>query len=762
MTWSHYRNFGTALQVTALSSGIKKLGYSVDVIDYVPHGQLVTMSNLNRLSGYIDLLRKKRRTGKEVPFIDPAKEKAFEEFLGKYICYTKECKTDSDLFLLNEEYDAFVCGSDQIWAPTFFNEKYFLSFVENPNKRIAYAPSIGLTKIDDPYVKMRMAEHLKGFVSLSVREEQGAEIIKRISGKKAQVVLDPTLLLTSEEWDKLASPSLGMIDEDKPYILCYFLGTDKSNRSHALEMSKKIGLPLKVIPVFQSDVQWGQEVLPGIGPAEFLTLIKNAALVCTDSFHGTCISILYQKPFLTYERFKSKDANNQNSRIHHILRLLGLDYRLVKDTNVPYNNPFECDYSDCNKRLEEKRTESVAFLSNAIKNAINTCKESKYDYVITNTCCGCGVCSLVCPKDAIDIRRDKLGFLKFFIDAEKCVRCKKCRTVCPFGNDITQKIDRDKHSLYMLKSTCKNVLATSSSGGAGFEIARYLSEKGYDVAGCVYDRSKNEAVHRLIKAFDTDSLEQLKGSKYLQSNTKVAFSQVMDQTQRAVVFGTPCQIAGLDLLLKSKNKREQYVLIDLICYGVPSRYLWEKYLKEGSKRYGYGFNPDVRFRDKSEGWSKKYMKIEGQGKTYRKEEKNDLFYRFFHLRNCCMESCYECKFRIASSADIRIGDYWGPGYRKDKEGVSMVIALTEAGDAILHKLKTENRVVPEEKECSDYWTVQYPYNPIKPVFYEELIEDLKSDTKSLDDLASLYCSGFELYEKLYNLYNRVRSVIRNR
>ena len=86
MTWWHYRNYGTALQVTALSSVIKKLGYSVDVIDYVPHGQLVTMSNLNRLSGYIDLLRKKRRTGKEVPFIDPAKEKAFEEFLRKYIC----------------------------------------------------------------------------------------------------------------------------------------------------------------------------------------------------------------------------------------------------------------------------------------------------------------------------------------------------------------------------------------------------------------------------------------------------------------------------------------------------------------------------------------------------------------------------------------------------------------------------------------------------------------------------------------------------
>jgi hypothetical protein len=276
------------------------------------------------------------------------------------------------LFLLNEEYDAFVCGSDQIWAPTFFNEKYFLSFVENPNKRIAYAPSIGLTKIDDPYVKMRMAEHLKGFVSLSVREEQGAEIIKRISGKKAQVVLDPTLLLTSEEWDKLASPSLGMIDRNKPYILCYFLGTDKSNRSHALEMSKKLGLPLKVIPVFQRDVRWGQKILTGIGPAEFLTLIKNAALVCTDSFHGTCFSILYQKPFLAYERFKSHDENNQNSRIHHILRLLGLDYRLVEDTNAPYDNPFECDYSDCNKRLEEKRTESVAFLSNAIKNAINT------------------------------------------------------------------------------------------------------------------------------------------------------------------------------------------------------------------------------------------------------------------------------------------------------------------------------------------------------------------------------------------------------
>ena len=173
--------------------------------------------------------------------------------------------------------------SDQIWAPSVYNEKYFLSFVENPNKKL-HTPSIGLSKIHDEYVKKRMAENIKSFVHLSVREEKGREIIKQISGREAKVVLDPTLLLTSEEWDRPAASDISKkYETDKPYILCYFLGTNDFNRSHAVELSRKLGLPLKVIPVFEKDARWGGEILEGVGPSEFISLIKNAALVCTDS-----------------------------------------------------------------------------------------------------------------------------------------------------------------------------------------------------------------------------------------------------------------------------------------------------------------------------------------------------------------------------------------------------------------------------------------------------------------------------------------------
>jgi len=246
----------------------------------------------------------------------------------------------------------------------------------------------------------------------------------------------------------------------------------------------------------------------------------------------------------------------------------------------------------------------------------------------------------------------------------------------------------------------------------------------------------------------------------LQSGTEKAFNDVINDTNEAVVFGTPCQIAGIDLLLKSKNKREDYILVDLICHGVPSQNLWNKYIKEGSAKYGYGESPDVKFRDKSKGWRVMHMNIEGEGENYVKKDVNDLLYRFFLLGNCYMEACYECNFRTSSSADIRIGDYWGPRYKDDKEGVSMVIAMTETGEILLEKLKTNKRIELDKKECIEYWTVQYPENPIKPVFYDELIKDLEDEMKPLDEIAEFYCSGFEFYKKLVKPYGLVRSLIR--
>lgn len=755
MTWFHYHNFGTSLQVTASTYVIRKLGYQADVVNYIPHGKLVTLKGYKDISYYMQKIIKKIKNRKIRLVFDEDKEQAFIDFLNRNINLTNECKTDSDLFLLNEKYDSFVCGSDQIWAPSLFNSKYFLDFVEDTNKMIAYAPSIGLSKIEDKYVKGRMKECIDRYKYLSIREEQGKQLIKELCGKQAKVVLDPTLLLTSKEWDTMAVPT----NQKSPYILCYFLGNNKESWQHVEKLSKKTNIPLKIIPVFSNDLERSYDVVKGVGPGEFLDLVKNASFVCTDSFHGTSFSIIYEKPFYIYERFSNKDRNSQNSRIYNILKLLGLESRLVKDRSVISDNPLICGYNEAKRKLKEKREESISYLRNALNEStsINNIKE---DYKITNTCCGCGVCSIVCSQKAIEIKRDNEGFLNAFIDQDKCVRCELCKKVCPFNGKSSTIIDKEKHNLYMLKSTDKNILNSSSSGGAGYEISKALSTQGYDVVGCIYDKEKREAVHKIVPAGDIENLKAFQGSKYIQSNTYDAFQDVISKTERAVIFGTPCQIAGMDRLLKLKKRRENYILVDLICHGVPTQHLWNKYLKEGSKKYGYGLNPEVKFRDKSKDWREKHIFIEGNGKKYSRNDKKDLFYRFFELGHCFMSSCYECNYRTSSAADIRMGDYWGPRYKNDKNGVSMVITMTANGGKILYELNSLGKIQLEKKNCEEYWTVQCPRNSIKPVFYNELIEDLKDDSIELEKIASKYCAEFELYKKAQRPYSIVRSVFR--
>lgn len=745
MTWFHYYNFGTALQVTASNYTIKKLGFQAEVIRYIPHARLITLPHRENINSYINKLNINKKNIKNQLCLDTVREKAFNEFLNQQIKLTKECKTASDLFKLNSQYDAFVCGSDQIWAPSIFNSKYFLDFVQNPSKMVAYAPSIGVDRIENKHIENCMKENINRFKYLSIREEQGKKIIKEICGKEAKVVLDPTLLLSSDEWDKLAVPT----GQKSPYILCYFLGNNEETWEHVKKLSEKANIPLKIIPIFCQDYERGYDVVNGVGPGEFIDLIRNASFICTDSFHGTIFSIIYEKPFYTYERFSNRDINSQNSRIYNILNLLGLEDRLIKDKSIVNDNALFCTYNETKKKLEAEKEESINYLRSALNESTSTIKKAE-TYKITNTCCGCGACSVICKQDAIDIRRDKYGFLRAFIDQSKCIQCNLCKKVCPYNGESRDEINQEKHNLYMVKSKDEEVLYSSSSGGAGYEISKMLCTKGYDVVGCVYDKEKRESVHKMVLAGDVGNLNVFQGSKYIQSNTVDAFNDVINTSERAVIFGTPCQIAGIDSLLKLNKRRENYILVDLICFGVPTQYLWNKYLKEGSKKYGYGLTPDVQFRYKPRGWREKYISIQGNGKCYVRQENKDLFYRFFLLRHCFMPTCYECAYRTASAADIRLGDYWGPRYKDDKNGVSMVIAMTITGEKILEELKELNKIQLEKQDCKEYWAVQYPQNPIMPVFYNELIEDIKDESMLLEKVADKYCWGFEFLENIKN------------
>ncbi|SHJ14115.1 polysaccharide pyruvyl transferase family protein [Parasporobacterium paucivorans] len=756
MTWFHYNNFGTALQVTALYNSIRKAGYEADVIHYVPHGRLVTLKDKKHFAYYArKAVRKITHVHKdELEIRDEKRNAAFEKFREQHITLTYKCRTASDLYRLNDLYDSFVCGSDLIWSPSWFNPKYFLDFVRDTDKMIAYAPSIGQTDILDPCVKKRMKESIERFRHLSVREEQGSRAIRQICGKDAFVALDPTFLLSADEWTGFASEG----KSEEPYILSYFLGDDNEENWHHVKMlSEKIKIPVKVIPVCNDDYKRGFAAEDGVGPAEFIHLIRDAAFVCTDSFHGTIFSIIFKVPFYTYERYSNNDKNSRNSRIHNILQISGLKERLVINKSQVNPEPMDCRFEGAMERIEEEKRKSLVFLHDALSKSMAS--ENHLSFEITNTCCGCGSCQAICDQGAVRIIRNRDGFWAAQVEQKKCTRCGVCVEVCPFNGETTGNLSEKEQALFAIRSREEKIRNASASGGAAYEIARMLHTRGYIISGCSYDAGKREASHEMAVEGEMLKLANFQGSKYIQSNSADLFLKAKNIRQKAAIFGTPCQISGMDKLLQKENRRDQFVLVDIVCRGIPTWNLWKKYLQQGALEHGYGLAPRVVFRDKS-GGKKIHIRIEGNAKEYTCTETKDLFYRFYLLGHVYMPSCYECLFRRGSAADIRLGDFWEGRYREPGDRATLAAAFTAKGREVLEELCKGEQVESEAIRQKDIRSEENMENPIRPVFYEDLMKDLYEEETSLKDLADIYCLGFEsdkIMKPVLGLYEKIKT-----
>lgn len=758
ITWHTYLNYGSILQASSLYYNIKKLGYEPEILNYLPKGRVVSYPRL-------DLAKRmftKIKSGKKSIYLSDEQTALYNNFLMERTSCTSCYKTYSELNDLNMEYDAFVCGSDQIWSPLCYDSKYFLDFVENTDKMIAYAPSIGSTKIDDSIIREKMFQHISRFKHLAVREQQGAELIKKLTGHDAKVVLDPTLLMDAAEWDEFASVN-AVKRIDGKYILCYFLGDAEKYMRYVRILSKKSNIPFYVIPVSTQQKNSGDAVPFEVGPSEFVSLIRNAEYVVTDSFHGMAFSVNYNIPFTVFKRFKDNDCKNQNSRIFSLLQMLGLEERLVDYKNTKnILDMFNCDFTKANQKLIKKRAYSIEYLKNALESATKAITvQKKLPFKITDMCCGCGACATVCPKGAISICRNDEGFEHYLINESICVHCGQCKTVCPMTNITALQMKKSK-ALYSVKSHSEQVLKVSSSGGVGHEIASMLLAKGCAVCGCTYDTVNNSAKHIWIMPGQKDKLLLLQGSKYIQSVSAEAMKQLVEfaKTTRIVFFGTPCQAASVDKILRKKKLRNQAIIVDLICHGVPSYYLWDKYLSELDKKYGTGDHPIVLFRSKEREWRRRWLMVAGNGRVYKKEEHKDDFYGFFRRGLCYMRACSDCPYRERSAADLRIGDYWGDKFVHDKRGVSMVIANTSQGDDLINTMKIRNTCEVYQQDLIEYWSVQFPYNLPRPLIREQLIAELKNDDVDLHTLRKKYCTYYDQMEKISKVIRFVKKIVK--
>lgn len=298
-------------------------------------------------------------------------------------------------------------------------------------------------------------------------------------------------------------------------------------------------------------------------------------------------------------------------------------------------------------------------------------------------CCGCTACATICPKQAITFVYNAEGFLYPEVDSSKCIGCLKCEMVCAFKKDTKVPIlENPKTKVFAAKSKNKDVVTDSSSGGMFTVFSDIFLERGDIVAACQYSYKTDSVEFSMI--FDKELRDKARGSKYIQAELHNSYLELIDwlkchTEKKALVFGTGCQIAGLDLVLTSMNLRERVVLVDLICHGAASSHLWKEYIRRIESEKGDSISY-VTFKNKHNGWENPRTFALIKGKEVSIKSYADWFYMGWSLR----ESCYKCPYaRIDRHSDITIGDYWGiqnvmPDFY-DQMGVSLVIVHTDAG-----------------------------------------------------------------------------------
>lgn len=313
-------------------------------------------------------------------------------------------------------------------------------------------------------------------------------------------------------------------------------------------------------------------------------------------------------------------------------------------------------------------------------------------------CCGCSACVNSCPKKCITMKEDREGFLYPEVNRQECMNCGLCEKVCPVQNKSELKGDTRAYAVF----ACEDAIREKSSSGGVFTLLaeQTLCEGGY-VFGCAFD-ADFKAEH--IGIADYSELKRLQGSKYVQSNLKNSYpmvKQLLEEGKRVLFSGTACQIEGLKRFLG--RHYESLLLVDVVCHGVPSPKVWERYKEYQERTYDAKIS-DLSFRDKSKGWKDYRVRLNFQnGQAYLSRSWDDFYMKSFIKNLISRPSCYDCKFRQwHRESDITLGDFWGaeqilPQWNDDK-GISLVLIHSEKGQRMLQSISEKLRMKEVEKE----------------------------------------------------------------
>lgn len=752
-------NYGSALQCYATKTFLQKNGYECDVLYEYSYGYEKLKNRIKYLSKialYSLLYRDFSKNRKEIKRSESRPGLSKEsKFQIDWFCEKVLKPRGLEYSLLNDKrfadtYDYFIAGSDQIWGGGYLVRPFmFLEFASD-DKKIALCPSFGVETIKKFNIR-QFKKSISKFLKLSVREESGLRIIKELTGREVPILSDPVMLLDVGEWHAFAKNSS---IRNHNYIFVHFLGTPSEV---AIQCINQIASEFELSVVCFANNYNAYDVLKSHNfvdgsPYDYVSLIENASFVCTDSFHTSHFSIIFNRKFFTFER-NYGHHNKQSTRIHNLFSTYECSERFLTDGTIPDELLNATPNFDV---IKESKTKGIRdYLLSSLPQVTHIKAENEIKS--RNECTGCMACAAICPKDAISTTYSEFGYRIPVVDNSKCVQCGLCAKVCRAF--LTQPESSTSDS-YIAYNTNYDMRLQSASGGVFSSLAKSFIEQGGVVAGSNLSFENGEVTVKHIVVDNENDMMLLLGSKYVESDCSSVYRAIEDHLKKgvAVLFcGTSCQVKALYRYMAIRHiSINSLYTIDLICHGVPGIKLLRDYLDETG--FKLDDNADLKFRTKNNG----VISYQFSGKTDNSGDmiipaSHSSYYDLFLHNDSYRDQCYNCEYANDDKpGDITIGDYFEAkqdypelfqkgGILYDSDYLNCLLVNSIKGQELLKTYGNQLRMYPVSRK-----RIQLSHsNLCKPSTYGRLRLDAKEQYQR---------HGFKGIEKRYKsifLYNNM-------